>query len=86
MTTRDEQVKRAKKAIDRMDRATRPVVHKIVELAQTGVAQASAALDVASANIDKIADAAVDVASTQTDLAGTPGTPRSHTRKDTKRG
>lgn len=70
---KDDKVKRAKKAIDQFDRTTRPVVRQIVDLAQQGVAQASAALRVAGASIDKIADAAVEVASTQTDLATPPG-------------
>lgn len=69
MPTKEDKVKRAKKAIDQFDQATRPVVRQIVDLAQQGVQQASAALRVGEANIDKIADAAVDVAYTQTDLA-----------------
>jgi hypothetical protein len=84
MATKEEKVKRAKKAIDDFDQKTRPVVRQIVDLAQQGVAQASAALRVAGANIDKIGDAAVDVGYTQSDLAEPPGPTAS--RKRTKRG
>ena len=84
MATNEDKVKRAKKAIDRLDETTRPVVRQILDLAQQGVAQASAALRVAGANLDKIADAAVDVGDTQTDLATPPGT--TAPRKRAKRG
>jgi hypothetical protein len=80
MATNEEKMKRAKKAVDRFDQATRPVVRQIVDLAQQGVNQASAALRVAGANIDKIGDAAVDVAYTQTDLAEPTGPATSRKR------
>ena len=84
MATKEEKVKRAKKAIDDFDQQTRPVVRQIVDLAQQGVTHASAALRVGGANIDKIADAAVNVGYTQTDLATPPAaTP---TRKRAKKG
>jgi hypothetical protein len=68
----EDKVKRAKKAIDQFDQTTRPVVRQIVDLAQQGVQNASAALRVGEANIDKIADAAVEVGYTQADLASPP--------------
>lgn len=83
MATREDKVKRAKKAIDQFDHTTRPVVRQIVDLAQQGVAHASAALRVAGASIDKIADAAVDVASTQIDLVTPPGATASRKRSKT---
>jgi ectoine hydroxylase-related dioxygenase (phytanoyl-CoA dioxygenase family) len=80
MATKQDKTKRARQAVDRFDQTTRPVVRQIVDLAQQGVAQASAALQVAGTNIDKIADAAVDVATTQIDLATPPGTTASPKR------
>ena len=72
MPTNQVKVKRAKKAIDDFDHKTRPVVRQIVDLAQQGVQNANAALRVGQANIDKIADAAVEVGHTQADLSTAP--------------
>jgi hypothetical protein len=86
MATREDKAKRAKKAVDRFDQTTRPVVRQIVDLAHQGVLQASAALRVAGANIDKIADAAVDVADSQIDLTTSAPAGGTEPRKRPKMG
>jgi hypothetical protein len=82
--TTTDKVTRAKRAVKDFDQKTRPVVRQIVDFAQQGVTQAGAALRVAGANIDKIADAAVDLASAQIDLAAPPRP--TERRPRTKRG
>jgi hypothetical protein len=64
-----------KRAVADFDRATRPVVSKVLDLAQKGIAQGMAAVQAAEANVDTIADAAVRVAYAQADLLASSRAP-----------